>query len=272
MSFSASWLALREPYDHAARAPTLSGQLREFLRTRGAGPVRIIDLACGTGSNLRYLAPRLGGAQQWTMVDNDPALLALLRGMPDAGVEAVRCDLARDLHDLAFADCDVVTASALLDLVSPDWLDRLLAALAPPRAALLFALSYDGSMRWEPALPDDRRITAWFNLHQRTDKGFGAALGPDAAAEAGRRLEAAGFRVTTAGSDWHLATRDRTVQREVAAGVAEAVVALPSAGGDAAAIARAWLEARRSLIDAGRGSLRVGHTDLLALPAASDRR
>lgn len=288
MTFAAAWLALREPFDHAARAASLSGELRGFLQRRQSEPLRIIDLACGSGSGFRYLAPRLGGSQRWTMVDNDPALLALLPGglgEPDssdssdssdvssqsiAKLAPVCCDLMRDLQRLPFSDADVVTASALLDLVSEDWLQRLLEQLVPGRTALLFALSYDGSMNWEPALPDDGRMTDWFNLHQRTDKGFGAALGPDAVARAARRLRTAGFDVTMAASDWHFGVDDQAIQREVAAGVAGAAAALPSAradnGGSADAVAAAWLAARRELIDAGVSTLRVGHNDLLALP------
>ena len=283
MSFSASWLALREPFDHAARAPGLVAQLRGFLAPRAPAVVRILDLGCGSGSSFRYLAPRLGGAQHWTMVDNDPALLALLPGLRanriadhegpvQAALEAVRIDLAGSLDRLPIEGSDLLTASALLDLVSADWLDRLVAAVAPVRAALLLALSYDGSIDWQPALPDDRRMTRLFNRHQRTDKGFGPALGPSAAEAANRRLRAAGFTVTQAGSDWLLGAGDQAMQQEVATGIAGAVAACQGDRPEAAQLSRRWLAARLALIDAGRSTLRIGHADLLALPAAAGMR
>ncbi len=37
---------------------------------------RIIDLACGTGSNFRYLNPKLGARQRWLCIDYDPEVLA----------------------------------------------------------------------------------------------------------------------------------------------------------------------------------------------------
>ena len=63
--FSSEWLALREPADARARDAGLSVQLAQRLllarRARAESPVpaRFIDLACGTGANLRYLAPPL---------------------------------------------------------------------------------------------------------------------------------------------------------------------------------------------------------------------
>ena len=281
MSFSASWLALREPYDHAARAAALTGKLRDFLAARAGGHLRFLDLACGLGSTFRYLAPRLGGAQHWTMVDNDEDLLASLARLPSqakrtldgqATVEAVRLDLAGELDSLPMHRVDVVTASALLDLVSGEWLDRLVTAVGATRPALLLALIYDGSMQWEPVLAEDRWVTDLFNRHQRTDKGFGPALGDTAAQAATRRLRAAGFSVTQAQSPWLLDTGDGAVQREVASGVAGAVSALladVADVADGATRARRWLEQRVALVDAGRSSLRVGHTDLLALPLSA---
>ena len=71
-AFSAEWLAMREPVDARSRSAALVRRLRNDAprSTR-----RIVDLATGTGANLRYLAPRLGGDQDWLLVDNDGALL-----------------------------------------------------------------------------------------------------------------------------------------------------------------------------------------------------
>ena len=56
-TFTADWLALREPVDHRSRADDLLNVLGTWWET--AGGSRIADLGSGTGSNLRYLAPRL---------------------------------------------------------------------------------------------------------------------------------------------------------------------------------------------------------------------
>ena len=72
--FSAQWLALREPYDRAARNITvIEAMLAAF---RGQSSISVVDLACGTGSTLRAIGPRLPVRQNWRLVDNDLGLLA----------------------------------------------------------------------------------------------------------------------------------------------------------------------------------------------------
>lgn len=290
LAFSASWLALREPFDHAARAEVLTQALRRFLEsTASGGHLRVLDLACGSGSTLRYLAPRLGGRQHWTMVDRDPSLLGVLArsgdagagstgtgpGNPDVSFDALQFDLAGDLSRLPLEGVGLVTASALLDLVSAAWLERLVALLAAPsaagvaarrRPALLLALSYDGSMDWLPRLEDDDWVTALFNRHQSSDKGFGPALGATAAAATAAQLQAAGYRVMRASSPWRVGSG--AMQRELLTGVAAGAAAM---SGDASARVLEWLKCRMALIDAGSARVEVGHEDLLALPGDSGR-
>ena len=75
-SLLSTWLQLREPADAAARSDRLTRTIADALAT--GETVQVLDLATGTGSNLRYLAPHLPGRQRWLMVDRDSALLALL--------------------------------------------------------------------------------------------------------------------------------------------------------------------------------------------------
>ena len=83
----------------------------------------------------------------------------------------------------------------LLDLVSDTWLDRLAVEIAARSIPVYAALSYDGRIGFSPPDPLDAAITAAVNAHQRTDKGFGPALGPAAAAFAIARFEALGYSV-----------------------------------------------------------------------------
>ena len=59
---------------------------------------------------------------------------------------------------------------------------------------MLFALNYDGRIKCAPGDPDDAAIVALVNRHQRTDKGFGPALGPDAPGLAERCFATLGYR------------------------------------------------------------------------------
>ena len=73
-TFASDWLTLRE----AADARSRNEKLLSHLRLPEKDPVRVVDLAAGTGSNLRYLSPRLSRRQVWTLVDQDKKLLILL--------------------------------------------------------------------------------------------------------------------------------------------------------------------------------------------------
>ena len=266
-SFSADWLTLREPADHAARAETLVTTLAGRLAADGAS-ARAVDLASGTGSNVRYLLPRLATITAWTVVDHDRALLAeasrRLAAHPGAAGHAFTVAPA-DLNDLAALPIDgaaLVTASALLDLVSADWMRAFARRCRQARVHVLCALTYDGRVAGDPADALDARVRELVNAHQRTNKGFGLALGPDATDAAAAAFRAEGFDVMVADSDWVLDGSHAELQRQLIDGWADA--ARDMAPPDAAAIA-AWRDRRRTAVESGAGRLRVGHGDLLAL-------
>lgn len=280
--FSADWLALREPFDRVARSRVLAARLAETLPARP----RILDLGAGTGSMFRWLAPIIGRAQAWTIVDADGDLLghafartadwaeargfrittpgrALLIHTPAGAwrIEALATDFGADPARLPLRDHDAVVCSALMDLVSPAWAERLAASL---RAPLLACLSVDGRDRWRPAHPDDRLVARGFARDMRRDKGFGRAMGAAAPATLARLLAARGFRVATAPSDWIIpAIAAPMLEAMVRGHAAAAADALPAA---AARIA-AWEGARLGALARGRLALAIGHRDLLALPA-----
>jgi hypothetical protein len=291
--FDTDWLRLREPYDHAARSADLDARFARAVRERpgvadaapDAGAI-LVDLGGGVGNTVRAVAPYLDGRQTWTVIDHDAGLLARLpEVMADWGrdrgltvqVDGPRVRLSGDglaltivgrVADLAsddlgelLAGAHGVTASALLDLVSATWLERLAVALGPRPG--LFALSYDGALAFDPADPDDDVVRSLFNAHQRGDKSFGPALGPDAAAVGERILNARGFAVHRADSPWRLGAGDRRILGDLVEGFATA--ASEQAPDRAEAVA-AWRMRRLAAIDAGSLGLTVGHADLLALP------
>jgi SAM-dependent methyltransferase len=265
--FSADWLALREPHDLRARNPAVVDAVALSLDTLPS--VRVVDLACGTGSTLRALSPHLPPQQSWKLIDNDLSLLARARATPPAKhvtVAAIPIDLNRDLEAALDGPVDLVATSALLDLVSETWLDRLAVEIAARSIPLYAALSYDGRIALTPSDPFDTAIVAAVNAHQRTDKGFGPSLGPAAAAFAIARFEALGYSVVHGASDWVLRPDDREMQTEVLAGWARAahdMGKLPPAD------TKTWLARRRAAVAAGRLSLRVGHIDFFSTPSAT---
>ncbi len=268
-AFNADWLALRERSDHAARAAGLLASLR--TRTAAAHPLRVLDLGAGTGSNLRYLAPRLTVAQHGTLLDHDAHLLAragrVVGTVPDATGKPVivitqQADLGTLDADL-LRRADLVTGSALLDLVTADWLDNLVRHCAALALPALFALTYDGTTAWSPADPDDPLARDLINDHQTRDKGLGPALGPTACGYAIEAFTAAGFRVQAEPSPWQLGPGASALQRELLDGWATAATAQSA---DAADRLRHWAERRRHHIAEGTSRVTVGHLDLLAEP------
>jgi hypothetical protein len=284
--FSAEWLELREPFDAAARSATLSRDLRARLDLAAhSAPLPVVDLGAGAGSNVRHLAPLLGGTQQWRLVDHDAALLeaalaithrwAKQRG---ARVEqrgdvlhvrathfacALRCE-QRDLDAIAtleLPESGLVTAAALLDLVSAQWLETLVHRCAAARARILFALTYDGRTLCMPPEPHDAVVLASFNRHQLKDKGLGPALGPGAPRAAEAALLRAGYEVATAPSDWLIDAHAHEMQHALLDGWYTAALELDPGASDELS---AWRARRRAHVSSGRSTLRVGHVDLAA--------
>jgi trans-aconitate methyltransferase len=267
--FDPEWLALREPADTSARSSTLTVKLAEAFPLER--PLRVLDLGAGTGSNVRFLSPRFLSKQQWTLVDHDAALLA--RASESRGIDRSMClidvveaDLSRfdNVSDL-FATRDLVTASALLDLVSDEWLRLLADHCRGAGAAVLFALSYDGRIECWPVDSEDQTIRALVNRHQRTDKGFGAALGPDATAIAAAYFKRLGYDVSVDSSDWRLTVADGVLQQQLIAGWAAAATELMPLD---KALIDDWKHRRLEHIACGQSLLVVGHQDLLGLPPA----
>ncbi len=284
--FGADWLAMREPFDADARNPGLVDELA--ARWSHAEVIEIVDLATGTGANVRYLAPRIDGRQRWTVVDHDPRLLAAVaprlagwakqRGYrfrlhgPDvtvtgdgfeAEVRPRELDLMRHLDRVVQEGVHLVTAAALLDLVSERWLARLARDCRAAGAAILFALTYDGETTWLPEDSDDARVRDAVNRHQGRDKGFGPSLGPTAAGCATTLYRAEGYRVVEAESDWRIGPEAGAMQRTLLEGW-RAVAAEIEAGGDVAFAG--WTARRTAAIAQGVSALRVGHVDIAGRP------
>ncbi len=265
--FSAEWLALREPYDFRARnAAVLDAVAKAFA---AAPSISVVDLACGTGATMRAIGARLPARQNWLLVDNDLSLLAKVTTLfrpPALTVKAQPIDLARDLELALDGPLDLVTTSALLDLVSAEWLERLVVEVAVRRLPLYAALIYDGRVLLEPEDAYDSEIIAALNRHQRGDKGFGRALGPQAASRAITSFERVGYSVVQGRSVWQLAPDDRSIQLEMLGGFAAAAQDL-----DDLPVARiaAWLTRRNDLVTRGRSSMRVGHVDFFASPTGA---
>ena len=282
------WLRRREPADVRSRSANLTRVIAGLLATRD--PVRLLDLGTGTGSNIRYLAERLGGRQQWLAIDRRADVLdalperimawATTRGYQVAmrnGVCTVRgadldCEILTRQQDLGaledrriFEGRHLATASALLDLVSERWLRALVEHCRAEDALALFTITYNGQFSCEPRDAEDDVVRELVNRHQRTDKGLGGiAAGPEAAAASERCFVDGGYRVSRERSDWMLGPDEADVQQLLIEGWAEAATEIAPAR---ASMVADWRERRLAHLHAGRSSVVVGHDDLAAWPA-----
>lgn len=278
------WLAFREAEDWAARSTQLLDRVTQALGARET--VNVLDLCTGTGSNVRYLIDRLPGRQQWLAVDRDAQLLKELPAKLESWAEAhgcsmrtvgsvtylrgarLECDVETREMDLdqldagLFAGRNLVTASALLDLVSESWLQQLASHCREVGATALFTLTYDGHSSCDPVEPEDDMVRTLMNVHQKTDKGLGGpAEGPDAWSVAEQAFKQAGYRVECAPSNWSIGPSEQTFQRMLIEGWARAATEI--APRKAATIAD-WLRRRLAHLAAGQSRIVVNHMDLTA--------
>ncbi len=206
---SAVWLTLREEADARSRSWTLAGRAAQLVRP----PLVVHDLAGGTGSMMRWLAPLLPGPQTWVLHDGNPLLLdRSVEGASDSsGHEvAVRID-SQDVADLRegdFAGASLVTTSALLDVLTREELESVVRACVAAGAPALFTLSVTGGVLLDPVDAGDGVFAAAFNDHQRRTTRGRHLLGPDAVATASALFRSAGWSVEVADSPWRLDASD----------------------------------------------------------------
>jgi hypothetical protein len=281
------WLHLREPFDTSARSDALARAVASTLPHDQ--PVYAVDLACGTGANIRYLAERLHGQQRWLAIDRDSTLLGelldrtcawgvargfdvrldsnscLVRGATlECRIETRQTDLGTLDNRSIFAGRRLITASALLDLVSESWLETLVAHCRAEGATALFSITYDGRSSCAPADSVDDFVRELFNRHQKTDKGLGGpAAGPGAADALERCFTSAGFGVRRESSDWVVPASAREFQRMLVDGWARAAAEIAPV---LAVPIRDWHARRMAYINDGRSRIEVGHADLAAWP------
>lgn len=276
--FSPDWLALREPVDHRSRNVTLAKRLSSLYADRQH--LAVVDLGCGTGSNIRATYKLLPATQTWTLVDYDMRLLAVARERlttwADAcaadgekldlvkdgkrlNVDFLQADLTKNLDGALGAAPGLVTASAVFDLCSEAFIVAFAKAVVARKASFYTVLTYDGVQTWTPAHSADAAMTAAFHAHQKTDKGFGRAAGPDAPDALAQAFRAAGVEVAEGASPWRMGPADQALIDDLAAGFSGAVA---EQGTVPATVIAAWRAQPRT------GAI-VGHRDTLALAGQS---
>jgi hypothetical protein len=164
-------------------------------------------------------------------------------------------DLVEELHSVFDQQYGLVTASALFDLASADFIAAMTAHAVRSNAAFYTVLTYNGVQRWTPKHESDAAMASAFRAHQVGDKGFGAAAGPMAPSLLAAAFDAAGYTVSEGDSAWRLEASDEVLIKELSSGFVAAVRETKLVPEPEIA---SWLAVRRM------GAI-VGHTDTLAL-------
>ena len=177
-------------------------------------------------------------------------------------VEARRSDITRlEAGDLAGAS--LITASALLDLMTGDALDGLIDVCADAGCPVLLALSVVGRVELAPADPLDARVAAAFDAHQRRMTANGRLLGRDAVAAAADGFRRRGAEVHLRPSPWRLGAAESALAAEWLIGWLEAAFEQDA---ELAADAALYVRRRLAQVRAGELAVTVGHADLLVVP------
>jgi hypothetical protein len=106
------------------------------------------------------------------------------------------------------AGASLVTASAVLDLLTLDEVWRLAHACATTACPALLTLTVTGGVELEPADPLDPVVAAAFDAHQRRAVNGRRLLGPGAVAAAEHAFAELGARVEVRPSPWRLGPAD----------------------------------------------------------------
>lgn len=262
---SAEWLARREGADERSRSRALVAEVTAMM----APPVVVHDLGSGTGSMMRWLARRLPGPQTWVLHDWNPELLAhaVRESAADRSGQAVvartNVEQVALMSEDALAGASLITASALLDVLTLAEIEAIVRACLAARAPALFSLSVTGRVRLNPDDAGDRVFEAAFNEHQRRADGGRRLLGPDAVETAAALFAAAGWSVRIADTPWLLDASDRELLEEWLHGWVTAAV---EARGALREWAEEYLRTRGAQVADSSLRVRVDHRDLLAWP------
>ncbi|MEY9852907.1 hypothetical protein ABH923_002585 [Leifsonia sp. EB41] len=278
LEVSADWLALREAEDGRARSRRLARLAAALVGAdvpSRARPVTVHDLGSGTGSMMRWLAPQLPGPQSWVLHDWNADLTAhATEARPPldrTGRPIAVASRVTPLDRLSPADldgADLVTASALLDVVTAREAHAIVDACLAAGAPAFLPLSVTGDVELRPWDPRDIRVARAFNEHQRREVDGRRLLGRFGAPIVRGLFTRAGWHVRTALTTWRLDRRDPVLLGEWFDGWADAAVEQAEVDRDRTLLDQAagYRELRREQQRRGGLSAVVYHLDVLAWP------
>jgi SAM-dependent methyltransferase len=280
--FSVKWLNTRYPFDVAARNSEV--EKAALMALPPDRDLRLLDLGAGTGNSCRYFIPKLPQNQEWLLVELNPDLIEAAKqqlvefakaegykrlpsddGLKFKGKKTIHIRFLQHsflhLNDvLDLSGFDLVTAGAVIDLLSTDMLEQLVQQFIGHVAPFLATINFVGLL-FDQATDRDRQYAALYMQHMQRERPFGRALGAHCIPFLESWLLIRDIPFLSGASDWMIRPEDTAMHAFQLDFMEEAItemLACPEAGEKL----QEWLAQKRAASKAGQLSFRVQHFDI----------
>jgi len=285
-NFSTDWLEERRRFDAAARNASVEAACLQYAAQFQT--LSLVDIGAGDGAVFSYLSPKLPPKQNWSLVELNPQLLQsarsrllhwanghgytvekeasdhllFQRGERRLSVQLIKGSFLELQRLLPLEHYDLVTASAVFDLLSRPMLANLLESWQHNRLALYATLHYQ-SMEYFPGQAEDRPVIEAFERHMQRQQDFGRALGPDCCAALSELMEYYFRQAPIAGpSPWLIRPGDVAMHRHLFAFIENSLADFAPE-----TEVESWIQSKEALLDSGQLRLQVEHCDHFIAPA-----
>lgn len=282
--FSSSWIEMRQVYDMQARSPLLFEYLDKLPTTEN---INLLDLYCGSGSFLVWSIKNNINYKKCVLIDYDIKLLKSIKRNIKSVIEPhLKIQSNTNNLDLLIKnnkeiisnikiiknDCNkynkgydkyqLISFSAVLDLMSKSTINNIL-KIAKSDCALYFSLCFNGKVKWTPSNTMDKYILSFFNNHQRSDKGFGLALGCKSIEYISKLAKSRDLSIKIKESPWQIKNHSEMDKIFLNRYILDTKKSLFHMEGIDRKILKLWYEQKKYEIDNKKISLYVGHNDIL---------